>query len=335
MKKTVVILQHNGGELSNQLWNFISIYAYCLEKGYKCQNHSFFEYDSWFQIPVYNQLIYALFFIPFRVLRLIFPFRVARKIARVWYGLYVCWIRFAEKEHLVSVQNQNEPFYLSPTQGRQKGSEKIVQLEQNEKVKTIYFDGWLFRNPVGIKKYRKQILDYFQPQAHFVKRAYEFTESLRGQYDYLVGVHIRQRKPGDTSWSKERDLREWEQMDAKSFFYEEHLGFVRSFLEEYLKEFKKNRERTCFILFSTNKMNFEKYFSGLHIVFSGGNPIEDILTMSCCDVIIGSNTSFSPLASYWGDIPLIVFQKNPDWSYYKDKKGYFENKYVSGGAFLI
>src|SRR3989344_8035634 len=46
--KEIIILRHNGGQLGNQLLLYTSVYAYCIEKGYKCLNYSFFEYNQYF-----------------------------------------------------------------------------------------------------------------------------------------------------------------------------------------------------------------------------------------------------------------------------------------------
>ena len=45
-KKEVIIINHNGGQLANQLWNHISIQSYTLEKGYSFKNYCFFEYAN-------------------------------------------------------------------------------------------------------------------------------------------------------------------------------------------------------------------------------------------------------------------------------------------------
>ena len=45
--KKIIILWHNGGRLANQLWLYISVYAYALEKKYDLENHTFFEYSEY------------------------------------------------------------------------------------------------------------------------------------------------------------------------------------------------------------------------------------------------------------------------------------------------
>ena len=62
MTKKVIILQHNGGRLANQLWPFVSIYAYCLENNFELDNYCFFEYTRYFSIKIQNRLIDWVFF---------------------------------------------------------------------------------------------------------------------------------------------------------------------------------------------------------------------------------------------------------------------------------
>ena len=71
-------------------------------------------------------------------------------------------------------------------------------------------------------------------------------------------------------------------------------------------------------------------FEGLNTRISDKNLIEDFLILSMTDVILGSDSSFGNLASYFGNIPHLVFQKEKmNWNYYLDKKKYFENKYCT------
>src|SRR3989344_125147 len=186
-RKPIIILQHGGGELGNQLWNFVSIYAYCLEKGYDCRNYSFFEYGKFFNIPVGSPLIDTFFFSPFasytkrrNAMRL--------KIWRFLYKiLYIMPVRLFFGKNIISSKNiEKRVYYLPPT-------ETSKELENAERrARMLYMDGWLFRNPVGMKKYRKEIITYFTPQKDISASIEKTLGDLRRKYSYLVGVHIRQ-----------------------------------------------------------------------------------------------------------------------------------------------
>lgn len=304
-RKPVVILQHGGGELANQLWNFASIYAYCKEKGFDCENYSFFEYAHYFNIPLQNKVIDFLFFKPFQ------NYHGRRntfktKLWRLKYKLYVKIIIFLHKKQIVSSVNAGgEKYYLSPT----KETPSLTALENSND--TLYFTGWLFRNPRGLEKYQKEIARFLKPKEEFTKPAEEHLANARNTYRHIVGVHIRQtdyrtHKSGEYYISTER---------------------VRAILDEYLSHVHQSPKEALFIIASDETIQ-EKTFTGLNILINKGSAIEDLYALSLCDVIIGSNSTFGNFAAYYGNKPHIILQKGAmDWEYYRNQVAYFKNKY--------
>jgi hypothetical protein len=123
-------------------------------------------------------------------------------------------------------------------------------------------------------------------------------------------------------------LSAWDEYRAKPYFYEVHFGFVLDFLKEYARVFRKDLSSTCFVVCS-NKSIKPTDFPGLHWVFCGKTLIQDILTLAQCDSLVGSNSSLSALASWWGNHALVPIQKQPDWDYYLGQDQYFEDKYLT------
>ena len=320
MKKTIIILASApGARLANQLWNFISIYAYCLAKGYQCQNFSFFEekkhkgekifnsffdYGSYFNIPLKNIFLKILLFFHLKNNKLI------RKIRP--YHRYVKIIKILHPEKII--YSGDSPFYLPPSENKnQEQAEKIKKLELSQD-KKIYFSGWFLRNPRGLAEYRKEIVSYFQPKKETQEKIAALTDKLKSQYEHLVGVHIRQ-----SDYKKEF-------YDGKLYFKEKEINI---FLKEYLDNFKIDPGKTCFIICSDENVNLN-YFTDLNIIKSNFNAVEDLFLLAATDIIIGSDSTFGAFASYYGDIPMIVFRRDKiDWAYYWDKKRYFENKYLT------
>ena len=304
--KKIVILQTSGNELANQLWNYTSIYAYTLERGYKLENPSFFEYGNYFLIPPPNLFFKTLFFD-------LFTNYTGRKNAfrrKVWRKLYFWYARtmlwFFGRHSIVYKDADNKPYYLPPTK---ESSDRLSKLEK--KGRNIYFDSWLFRNPAGLEKYRKEIGQYFRPQKDIDSFVASQTKDLRTRYQTIVGVHIRQ---GD-----------YEVWRGGTYFIAHQR--VREIMEEYLSVFGKQREQTCFIITSDGPI-YTKEFSGLNIIESKNNAVTDLFLLGATDIIIGSNSTFGAFASYYNNIPFIVMQKEKmDWEYYKGKDRFFENKY--------
>lgn len=306
--KKVIIVQHGGGELANQLWNFISIYAYCLERGYECRNYSFFEYGSFFDIPVRNRLISLIFFLPLRG----FSGRRSAKRVKFLRLLYkLCYakpITYLRSKQLISSQNtEKKVYYLPPT------ASSIELAEVEKRSDTLYTTGWLFRNPEGIIKYRTQIVDYFKPNKN-IRNSIETTLSaLRGSYRNIIGVHIRQ---GDYAVYK----------DGEYLVPQER---IRKILDEYLAESAISKTETFFLITSDGRID-TTLFQDLNFSVSKKSPVEDMMTLAQCDAILGSNSSFGNFAAYYGNVPHIVFEKDAmDWIYYRGKSAYFQNKYCT------
>jgi hypothetical protein len=308
MKKKVIIFQHGGGELANQLWNFVSVYAYCKERGYECRNYSFFEFGKFFNIPVGNLLIDIFFFWPFRS----YTKRRDALQVRIWRFLYkLLYVapieRFLKKNTVSSKNIDKKTYYLPP-------SAKVPELDNLErKEQTIYMTGWMFRNPVGIKKYREDIVNYFSPNSEISKSTERTFTPLREKFSHTAGVHIRQSdykvyKSGEFLIPQER---------------------IREILDEYLKVNKKSIAETCFVIATDGEIRKE-IFEGLNIIINNKSAVEDMFTLSRCDVILGSDSSFGNFAAYYGNVPHIIFKKESiDWNYYSDKSTYFENKYCT------
>ena len=309
MIKKIVILQTSGNELANQLWNYASIYAYTLERGYTLENPSFFEYGKYFTMPAPNPLFKAAFFNPFTnyTARKSAPRRKIWRKLYFWYAHTVLW--FFGNHCIAYKDADNKPYYLPPTTKKSPG--RLGELEKKER--DIYFDSWLFRNPVGLEKYRKEIREYFQPREDIDSFVASQIKDLRTRYQTIIGVHIRQ---GD-----------YEIWRVGAYFIAQQR--VREIIEEYLSVFGKNKDQICFVVTSDGPVD-KKYFSGLNTVVSKGNAVTDLFLLASLDIIIGSNSTFGAFASYYGNIPFVVMQKGPmDWDYCQNRKVFFENKYCT------
>lgn len=305
--KKIVILRTTGNELANQLWNYASVFAYTLEKKLVIENYSFFEYGNYFTIPAPNIFLKLFFFLPFTD----YTKRKQSFKRRLWRKVYECYAKIIisrnKESILISDNSENKPYYLPPTSE----DERLSELKKS--ADTIYFDGWLFRNPAGIKKYRNEIVDYFKPRKDIANAVSEQSQKLRSKFKHIVGIHIRQ---GDyITWR------------GGAYFIPQTR--VRAILDEYLKMVDFANTETCFVITSDGPVD-ATIFDGLNILVSSGNAIYDLFLLSTTDTIIGSNSTFGAFASYYGDVPLIVMQKEQiDWSYYSDKKRYFENKFCT------
>lgn len=337
---------HNGGRLGNQLWWIAAFYAYCLEKGYVLDMRCFFEYQEYFNCRVESfwarpigKLYYFLEYIGL-------PENVRREL---FYSFYIVWMKFFglfKKKYIVydSESKQQDTFkvflykiYKSPFVVTLNFVKHILGVKEepaydysttHNPVITLlppsteddlvrgeytYFNGWLFRNPAGILKYQKEISVFFTPKKRFEVKVNDYINDLRKKYKHIVGVHVRL---GDV---------------VNAFMNNDRIAYseveVVNILNEYLHYSKLSSQETCFVICSDGKID-ESFFKGLHIKITKNNPIEDLRLLSKTDTIIGADSSFAVMASLLGDVTFIVFKRGIDWDYYKDKKGFFVNKYV-------
>ena len=297
--KSNIILKHAGGELANQLWNYISIYAYSIDIGAQTRNPSFYEYHRFFHLinteSLTTKILSSFFQAPRRRNHPINKyFRLAYKI-----GTKII-TKFRSNQVLSSENTSNCVFYLPPSK------------ELSRRANDIYFLGWLFRNPIGIEKYRPDIIQAFKPIKKIEDRKNQIISSLKNKYQNIIGLHIRQG-------------------DYKKFRNGQYLidqKRVAQICSEYLQSKNLNKKETVFLITSDGPID-PHLFSDLETHISQENAITDLFLLASTFAIIGSDSSFGHFASWYGNIPHIVLKNQAiDWEYYKDKDKYFVNKYL-------
>jgi hypothetical protein len=304
MKKAIILQHQRGNRLANQLWNYISIYAYALEIGYECYNYCFFEekkqyeknktfytfddYNKYFDLPADNLLNSTLLKLHTANIPLL------RNLKLYYKNIY----RIKNNNlDMIIYSEEEKPYYLS-------------RADKPDKNQNIYFSGWMFRNPKGIEKYREQIKKVFRPKNRITTEIDKTIAKLKSKYNNIVGVHIRQK-----------DYKTY--MDGRFFFSQQE---IRKRLDEYNSMFQARPDKTCFVICSDDTVE-TNIFNGLNIHISQGSAVHDLFLLARTNTIIGSDSTFGAFAAYYGNIPFIIFKKKINWDYYKNKFKYFENKY--------
>lgn len=289
-KKEIIVLRHNGGQLGNQLLLFTSIYAYCIERGYKCTNYSFYEYYKYFNLRTPNIWVWI-----FEKLSEI-QFYKRRIIIYLIYKYSSCILSILKRGTVIK-EDPKDIFFLPPTPISNTKHRTIIDRIENSSDKLIYIDGWTFRNPLGLKKYHDQIIQTFMPKKEIMQKANQFINQIKKD-NFLVGVHIRQGEYKSKKF-----------MDGKLYFKENEVAEI---LRNYLTREKRDPKKVLFLLCSDGPLNLV-YFSGLRIQIGIGIMMEDLITLSMCDIIIGSNSTFGSFAAYLGKIPFFVFDRKKQW----------------------
>jgi hypothetical protein len=312
--KTAYLLSHRN-RLANQLWNLIAIRAFCIERGYELQDCAAFDYHAELGSPGPSFAVEAFL----RAFDALAPVLLSPVLTRTRVVRYGWWkalealrkvpSRLAAPPPTAPVLDANGAFYLPPSECTDPAQRAL--LDEAERRGSVCFRGWLFKNPVGIRTHRAAVLASIAPRAPLAAKVAAFVERHRARHARLVGVHLRQG-----------DYKTW--LGGKLYISERE---ARRALDELLRRRGWRADETLFVVCSDGPLDLSA-FAGLAAVRGPGSPIDDLLTLASCDLLVGSNSTFGGFASYYGDVPLIVLQRGGlNWDYYADKTGYFEDEH--------
>ena len=176
---------------------------------------------------------------------------------------------------------------------------------------TTYFIGWLFRNLTGLERHRDALITAFTPREAVLKYIKNALEPLRGKQ--LIGIHIRQQP--------------YKGFEDESFVVEPVR--VRHILNEYLHEWKIEAKDVALVIVSDVAID-QSAFAGYLTFVMSGNDVASLFLLSKCRVVIGTNSTFSNLAAWFGNVPHVVTtNEQMDWAYYENTTTYFQNKYAT------
>lgn len=231
---------------------------------------------------------------------------------RFWRALHALYARVVDimTRRTCSIWTTGAPKLLPPT---------APLPEKYKECDTLYFFGWLFRNPLGLARHREAIISAFAPSKRVQKKIDDIMAPMRNAH-LRIGIHIKQKpfkgfENGEFLVSPQR---------------------VRAIVDEQVREKALNAKEVALIVVSDREIP-SAIFEGYTAIHSTENEKTNLFLLSKCDVIIGFNSTFSNLSAWFGNVPHIVTTEEPiDWEYYRNKTDYFENKYATfthGGLF--
>ena len=168
------------------------------------------------------------------------------------------------------------------------------ELESAKGKEILWLDGFHFHADHLVDKHRREVQSFFQPIDSVRQRVDMAFQSLRSQYQTIVGVHIRQS-----------DFKSWN--DGKCFFEAGDYAEAMKRLYGQLLD-----RKPLFLVFSDEALD-DYLFKPLPVLFSNGEAIEDMYSLSRCDYILGApNSTFSGWASFFGDTPILTLKSLED-----------------------
>lgn len=157
----------------------------------------------------------------------------------------------------------------------------------------IFLRGWLIRASRSVEQHGDTLRRYFRPDEAFRVQAEKRVHALRQRHDVVVGVHIRQG-----------DYRTW--LNGKYYFpTARYVRWMRNLAATF-------EERRVGFLVCGDEPHHEREFDGLSVCCHGGHLVEDLHALSCCDYLLGAQSTFSQWASFYGNVPLLHLRHTDD-----------------------
>jgi hypothetical protein len=271
------------GRLANRMILFANFVALAEEQGHRLINLTFHSYSEFFEGT--RQNIYC---------------RYPRPKRLSWMDLIPGVAAFLRKTRIpyhltraVAALNERFPLFGKAVMTlHELPGTKITLLdgpEYQEKIrpaKIIFVYGWWLRTPALVKKHADKIRAYFKPVEEFETASREAIESLRRKADVVIGVHIRHG-----------DYRGW--FDGKYYFMAARYAAWMHELAAQLPD-----RRVAFFVCSDEPRSLGE-FPGLTVGLGTNSPVSDIYALSRCDYILGTKSTFSQWASFYGGKPLL------------------------------
>ena len=271
------------GRMANRMILFANFVALAEEQGHRLINFTFHSYSEFFEGTREN--IYC---------------RYPRPKRRSWMDIVPGVAAFLRKTRIpyhltraAAALNERFPVFGNAVITlHELPGQKITLLdgpEYQEKIrpaKIIFVYGWWLRTPSLVKKHGDKIRAYFRPVEKFEKASHDAIEPLRREADIVIGVHIRQG-----------DYRRW---TRRQIFFPGRV--TRRGCTNWPRNFPAARFP---FLFAATRRARRANFPGLTVGFGTDSPVSDIYALARCDYILGTKSTFSQWASFYGEKPLL------------------------------
>jgi len=298
--KKIIVLQHNEGQLANQLWLFSHLLAYALEKNYDIDIWCFYQYSKFFDTPFpKNKFIKFIFYktFPTFVFKNKNLFRLFRKIYRIIYKILIIFpIKIFYKQNII---DSSQKQYILDDDSKK--DEIIKKFENDPNFNLIFTLDWNFFAYSYLEKHREKIKEIFKPRKELEFQITNYIQEIRKNFDYIIGLHLRFKEPGDAEIN-----------DPEYFWYVENkdLEHITDLIREIIKEKNLDINKIAILIASNaKKLEIEK-FKGLNVFFEKRNMVVDLFLLSECDIILGCKSTFSFFTSYIGNKQFIFLRKN-------------------------
>jgi hypothetical protein len=278
------------GRLGNRIVLFANLIAYAAEHGYRLINVTFHSYATFFETT--RRDIFCRYPIA--------PTQSWLDVVPGAAGLIRKTRIFYHVIRGVSVFNDKLPLFGKRVVTLREGGGRLIILLETPEVeaeiadaKVVFVYGWIFRAPAAMQRHAEEVRAYFRPVEAYEQASAQAVAPLRQDAEVVIGVHIRQG-----------DYRQWRK--GRYFFtMSQYAGWMHEVADQF------PGKRVSFLVCSDEPRHRDE-FPGLSVGFGPGSPAGDMYALAKCDYILGSVSSYSQWASFYGNKPLYQLRDGTD-----------------------
>jgi hypothetical protein len=294
----MVIINYKGGQLANRIIFFAQFIVNSIENDYDLVNFEFDEYEPYFNISGKKHLCsncvglkkYDNYFINY----------LYRRITRLWTDITHRFFTESKSYKVYRIykshDNKNIEFDLNNT-----------EFVKNAVSKTVFVQGWSFRDKKNFIKYADQVRLFFQPVEKYRKEVGLLMDGIRKTADIVIGIHIRR---GD-----------YIRYNSGRYYYTDEV-----YADKMMQLFKyyTQRGKSCtFLICSNEPVSVDNFPKELNMDTGERNFIVDLYSLAACNAIVGPPSTFSGWASFYGKVPYMHIETKEDVVVLKDYIKYF------------
>lgn len=278
----MIIVDHQTGQLANRLWHFTHFLANSLEYHFRLVYRCFNDYSDCFEGTRQRAQPMPRVSLEFSGSEV-----VNRQIERC---LTLCRRRprlarrlapFVVFHNLQALGYSNRHFPLSDPAFLRLARRRIVVAE-----------GWTYNDQDSVIKHGDSIRTIFTPAESFRRQVRETMAGCRQAGQVVIGVHLRRGDYKDFNGGR------WYYPNA---VYADKMRQMRNVLS--------GRGQSCVFLLCSNEPVVPDDFAGLTIRCGERPAVVDLYSLAQCDYLLGPPSTFTPWASFYGQVPFFVIDQ--------------------------
>ncbi|AOX03495.1 glycosyl transferase family 11 [Moorena producens PAL-8-15-08-1] len=300
--KKLIIFTQGGGRFGNQLINYGHLIAFILEHSneYDLINMAFWPYahllenlseDKRCIIPSSHEKCKNFDNLN-NFLRL-FPNKISKLIKSNLIDILCVYAAIDPGMQSIIVGDKRLSSFSSYEKIDKLSLDNMNDIKFFEKANITLLSGWPIRSWSLFRKHQSLIRSYLRFNSIYTNVADEFIKKLRKNYDFLIGVLIRQG-----------DYRQY----ANGRFFFDTNQYINWIIEA--KKLFSEFGSVGFIV-TSDQPQYHMKFDGLDVVFAtgiagaSGHYVESIAELSQCDLVMTPPSTFGTWAGFMGNTPIL------------------------------